>query len=89
MSERLVYRVDEVAELLGCGKSTVYDAIARDELPGVLRLGRRILVSRVALHAALGLTEAAFGPPEPNGAGSEAGARKDKSHVQSTGSARR
>ena len=56
MSERLVYRVDEVAELLGVGKSTVYDSIAKgDEIPGVLRVGRRILISRAALHAALGL----------------------------------
>ena len=55
MNERLVYRVDEVAELLGCGRSTIYDAVNRDELPGVLRVGRRILISKPALHAALGL----------------------------------
>ena len=46
MSEPLVYRVDEVAELLGCGRSTVYDAIARDEFPGVPRLGRRVLIAK-------------------------------------------
>ncbi len=69
MSERLVYRVDEVAELLGCGTSTVYDAIARDELPGVLRLGRRILISKAALHDALGLTAAGTDSPQTtNGA---------------------
>jgi excisionase family DNA binding protein len=68
MAERLVYRVDEAAELLGCGKSTIYDAIARDELPGVLRLGRRILISKAALHAALGLT-AATDSSQENGGG--------------------
>ena len=73
MNEPLVYRVDEVAELLGCGKSTVYDAIERDELPGVLRLGRRILISKAALHAALGLS-----PPE-NGDGPAAGEADAKS----------
>lgn len=55
MTERLVYTVPEVSELLGCGTSTVYDAIARRELPGVVRLGRRILVSKAALHRALEL----------------------------------
>ena len=68
MTERLVYRVDEVAELLGCGRSTVYDAISRDELPGVLRLGRRVLISKAALHAALGLTDRDE-PGQMNGAG--------------------
>lgn len=59
MSEApLVYTVNEVAELTGCGRSTIYDAIRRDELPGVLRLGRRILISKAALHAALELTDA-------------------------------
>ena len=59
MAERLVYRVEEVAELLDCGRSTIYDAIARDELPGVLRVGRRVLISKAALHGALGLEPAA------------------------------
>lgn len=68
MTERLVYTVPEVSELLGCGTSTVYDAIARGELPGVLRLGRRIVVSRAALHAALGLTGAAPDLPHEKGA---------------------
>jgi excisionase family DNA binding protein len=75
MNERLVYRVDEVAELLGCGASTVYDAIARDELPGVLRLGRRILISKAALHEALELTAAGPTPVQRNGA-AENGAAK-------------
>ncbi len=79
MAERLVYRVDEVAELLGCGKSTVYDAIERDELPGVLRLGRRILIGRAALHAHLGLTAAGTDSPQTNGAAGTAPQEKEVS----------
>jgi excisionase family DNA binding protein len=52
VTEALVYRVEEVAELLGCGRSTVYDAIHRGEIPA-LRLGRRVLVSKVALDELL------------------------------------
>jgi excisionase family DNA binding protein len=55
VSEPLVYRVPEVAELLGCGTSTVYDAIARGEIPGVLKVGRRLMVSKAAFHRALEL----------------------------------
>lgn len=73
MAERLVYRVEEVAELLGCGKSTIYDAIARNQIPGVLRVGRRLLVGRAALHAHLGL-------PPMNGDGPAAGEADAKSN---------
>lgn len=75
MAERLIYRVEEVAELLGCGKSTVYDAIARDEIPGVLRVGRRILIGRAALHSHLGL------PSTENGDGPAAGEADAKSQI--------
>ena len=44
-TERLVYRVDEVAEV-GCGRSTVYDAISRDELGAAPRLRRRVLMTK-------------------------------------------
>jgi excisionase family DNA binding protein len=88
----LVYRVDEVAELLGCGKSTVYDAIARGELPGVLRLGRRVLVSKAALHAALGLTAATTDSSQENGAADNGAAKERGSlelHGEHKGQARR
>ena len=68
MTEPLVYRVDEVAELLACSRDTIYDAVARNELPGVLRLGRRILISRAALHAALELPAATTDSSQTNGA---------------------
>ena len=56
---RLVYTVAEAAELLGIGRSTAYDLVARGELPTV-RLGHRVVVSRPALTALLG-----FEPPLP------------------------
>ncbi len=56
---RLVYTVAEAAELLGIGRSTAYDLVARSELPTV-RLGHRVVVSRPTLTALLG-----FEPPLP------------------------
>jgi excisionase family DNA binding protein len=44
----LVYRVEQVSELLGMGLNQTYQAIARGELPSV-RLGRRVLVPRQKL----------------------------------------
>ncbi len=41
--------VDEVAALLRLDRKTVYNAIARKEIPGVLRLGRAIRLSRDAV----------------------------------------
>ena len=43
----------ETAELLGVGRSTAYDLVARGELPA-LRIGRRIVVTRAALEELLG-----------------------------------
>lgn len=56
---RLVYTVTEAAELLGIGRSTAYELVARGELATV-RLGRRVAVSRPTLASLLG-----FEPPLP------------------------
>ena len=45
--------VPEAARALGLARNTAYALAARGELPGVLRLGRRWVVSRVALQRAL------------------------------------
>jgi excisionase family DNA binding protein len=50
---RLVYTVPEAAALLGVGRSTAYDLIARGELDAK-RLGRRLLVTRSVLAELLG-----------------------------------
>jgi excisionase family DNA binding protein len=56
---RLVYSVVEAAELLGIGRSTAYDLVARGEL-ATTRLGSRVVVSRPTLTALLGVE-----PPLP------------------------
>lgn len=44
-----VCTVAEVAAWLGVNRKTVYDAVNRRELP-CARLGRRVLLSRTAIH---------------------------------------
>ena len=45
---RLIYTVEEAGVLLGLGRSGAYEAARRGDIP-VLRIGRRWLVSKVAL----------------------------------------
>jgi excisionase family DNA binding protein len=44
-----VLTVDEAAAILRVNRKTVYDSINRGEVPGVLRLGKTIRLSRAAL----------------------------------------
>jgi excisionase family DNA binding protein len=46
--QRLTITVDEAAKLLGVGRSMAYEAARRGELP-IVRMGRRVLVSRAGL----------------------------------------
>lgn len=46
---------DDVAELLRTTKENVYTMAQRGQLPGVVRLGRRILFRSAELRAHLGL----------------------------------
>ena len=39
-------KVPQAAEILGISRQTAYELAAQGKLPGALRLGRRILVSR-------------------------------------------
>jgi excisionase family DNA binding protein len=50
---RLVFTVTEAAQLLGVSRAFAYELAARGDLP-VLRLGRRIVVPKVALLALVG-----------------------------------
>ena len=53
MSEvRQTLSVEEVAEVLGIGRNSAYEAIRRGEIPA-LRLGRRLVVPRQALERLL------------------------------------
>ena len=45
--------VEQSAQLLGIGRQTAYDLVRQGKLPGALRLGRRIVVSRQVLEAFL------------------------------------
>lgn len=47
---RRTLTVEEAAKLLGIGRSLAYELARRGELPGALRLGGRIIVSRAALE---------------------------------------
>lgn len=49
-----VMTVDETADLLRVNRKTIYDLIARGELPGVRRVGRSIRISRDAVLDWLG-----------------------------------
>lgn len=54
MTERATYSLTEVADRLGVSRSTIYARAQRDELPvPVIRIGRRMVVSREQLEAVL------------------------------------
>ena len=48
MSE--VLTVDEVAALLRVDRKTLYEAVRRREVPGVVRVGRAIRIGRAAFE---------------------------------------
>ena len=50
--ERKTYKIEEVAEILGIGKASLYAAVRKGELPAI-RLGKRIVVSRATIDALL------------------------------------
>ena len=51
--EALTITVEEAARLLGISRQTAYNLAAAGELPGVLRLGRRLVVGKKAILDAL------------------------------------
>ncbi len=52
MEEKLTLSVAETAKLLGIGRNSAYEAVSRGEIP-VIKLGRRLLVPRLALEKLL------------------------------------
>ena len=48
--EKKTLTVVEAAAMLSIGRALAYDLAAQGRLPGAFRLGRRILVSRIALE---------------------------------------
>jgi excisionase family DNA binding protein len=62
------FTIEETAQLLGIGRSAAYAAAHRDELPvPVIRVGRRLLVSRHRLMALLGMPVNELSPAEEPG----------------------
>ena len=57
MTEPLVYTVEEAAKFCRVGRSAMYAAVRRGEIPGVIRVGRVIRISRHQLEAMLGLQD--------------------------------
>lgn len=59
--------VEEARLALGnvCSRSSFYEAVRRDELPGVVRIGSRVFVSTAALRSWVGLDDAEV--PTPTG----------------------
>jgi excisionase family DNA binding protein len=51
--EPALWTVDEVAEYLRTSRAAVYHKVARGQLPGVVRVGRRVLIKRTVLERAL------------------------------------
>jgi excisionase family DNA binding protein len=57
MTERLTHTVPETARLLGISRGAAYEGVASGEIPSI-RIGRRLLVPRVALRRMLNLDAA-------------------------------
>ena len=60
LEDRLTLTVEEAAALLGISRAFAYEAVTRGEIPSI-RIGRRILVPKVALERFLA------NPPETEG----------------------
>jgi len=52
MTERMTFDVDEAAKILGLSRNAAYAAVAIGQIPSI-RLGRRIVVPRIALERLL------------------------------------
>lgn len=50
--KRLTLSVEEVAEVMGIGRTLAYEAVRRGEIPSI-RIGSRILVAKAALSRLL------------------------------------
>ncbi len=47
----ILLRIEEAGRLLRLSRSRMFELLARDGLPGVVRIGRSVRISRVALEA--------------------------------------
>jgi len=49
---KLTFTVEETAKILGIGRNSAYEAVARGEIP-VIKVGKRLLVPKAALEKLL------------------------------------
>jgi excisionase family DNA binding protein len=49
MTQAITVTVDEAARMLGVNRKSLYTAIARGEVPGVVRIGRAVRIGRDAI----------------------------------------
>ena len=61
-NQKLTLTVDEAAKILGVGRNSAYQAIARGELP-VIRVGKRLLVPKAALEKLLSCNQTKTAEP--------------------------
>ncbi len=61
---RQTYSVPGAARVLGISREAAYQAVARNELPSV-RIGKRILIPRMALERLLAGTQGEQDRPRP------------------------
>ena len=65
---RMTYRMEEVAKLLGIGRNQAYEAAKTGQIP-TLRVGKRLLVPKVAFDRMLNGGDEATPPSTPKFAG--------------------
>lgn len=51
--ERMTLTIEQAARVLGLSRNATYELARQGRLPGALRFGRRLVVSRIALERAL------------------------------------
>lgn len=56
-ADRPTITVAELAAILGVGERNLRDAIKRDEVPGVLRIGHRVVIATAAVRRWLHLDD--------------------------------
>jgi excisionase family DNA binding protein len=57
VGERLTLTVEEAGTLLGISRAFAYEAVNRGDIPSI-RIGRRILIPKAALHRLMGVSVA-------------------------------
>jgi excisionase family DNA binding protein len=85
MEKRQTYTVDQAGEILGIGRNAAYEGVRSGQIPAI-RIGRRIVVPKVALDRMLAGDAVQLTPPElgsagSRGAGARVGEAKPAAHV--------